>query len=172
MSPIEYIPRTRELYSAHEPYRWVRNEDAPWTPLTKPVSRCRVALASSAGIYHVGQSPFHTRDDTSIREIPKGAAVEDLRVVHFGYRTEDAKGDPNCVFPLERLRELERRGGNRRTCRPRLHLYGWDILGAAGEGGAFGTACETPDRSGGGPALYCSRLTDMSPVRGTGGQGG
>ena len=110
MSPIEYIPRTRELYSAHEPYRWVRNEDAPWTPLNKPLNRCRVALASSAGIYHVGQSPFHIKDDTSIREIPKNAVVEDLRVIHFGYRTEDAKGDPNCVFPLERLRELESEG--------------------------------------------------------------
>ena len=110
MAPIEYIPRTRELYSIHEPYRWVFNEDAPWTPLTKPLSECRVALASSAGVYRVDQVPFHARDDTSIREIPKDVAVGDLRVAHFGYRTEDAKKDPNCVFPVERLRELEGEG--------------------------------------------------------------
>ena len=110
MAPIEYIPRTLELYATHEPYRWVFNEDVPWTPLTKPLSECRVALASSAGVYRVDQVPFHTRDDTSIREIPKNVAVGDLRVAHFGYRTEDAKKDPNCVFPIERLRELEREG--------------------------------------------------------------
>ena len=26
---------------------------------------------------------------------------------HFGYPTADAEKDPNCVFPLERMRELE-----------------------------------------------------------------
>ncbi len=110
MAPIEYIPRTRTLYGGHEPYRWVVNEDVPWTPLSKPLSQCRVALAGSAGVYHVSQTPFHTKDDTSLREIPTDALPEDLRVVHFGYRTGDAKKDPNCVFPLPRLRELEKEG--------------------------------------------------------------
>ena len=25
--PVDYIPRTRELYNAYTPYRWVVNED-------------------------------------------------------------------------------------------------------------------------------------------------
>jgi D-proline reductase (dithiol) PrdB len=33
-----------------------------------------------------------------------------LSIWHFGYPTRDAERDPNCVFPLERLRELEARG--------------------------------------------------------------
>ena len=37
-------------------------------------------------------------------------SVDDLRISHFGYLTEDAKMDPNCVFPIERLRELEAEG--------------------------------------------------------------
>jgi D-proline reductase (dithiol) PrdB len=110
MAPIEYIPRTRALYSSFEPYRWVVNEDIPWTPLTKPLNKCRVALASSAGVYHKDQIPFHTKDDTSLRQISKDVAVEDLRIAHFGYRTDDAKKDPNCVFPIERMRELEAEG--------------------------------------------------------------
>ena len=110
MAPVEYIPRTRELYAAYEPYRWVVNDDVPWTPLTKPLNQCRVALASSAGVYYKDQRPFHAREDTSLREIPKDVAVEDLRIAHFGYRTEDAKKDPNCVFPIERVRELESEG--------------------------------------------------------------
>ena len=110
MAPIEYISRTRDLYATHEPYRWVVNHDVPWTPLAKPLNKCRVALASSAGVYHKDQTPFHTKDDTSLRQISKSVPVEDLRIAHFGYRTEDAKRDPNCVFPIERMRELEEEG--------------------------------------------------------------
>jgi D-proline reductase (dithiol) PrdB len=98
------------MYAHLPPYRWVVNEDAPWTPLVKPLSRCRVALLSSGGVHHVAQPPFHTRDDTSLREISRDVKLKDLRISHFGYRTEDAKADPNCVFPIERMRELEAEG--------------------------------------------------------------
>ena len=98
------------MYAGMPPYRWVVNDDAPWTPLTKPVDRCKVALLSSGGVHHASQRPFHYKDDTSIRRVPKDARVEDLRVSHFGYRTEDAAADPNCVFPIERMRELEVEG--------------------------------------------------------------
>src|SRR5215831_13600416 len=50
---------------------------------------------------------FH-REDTSYRRIPKDAARSDLNVWHFGYPTRDAQIDPNCVFPWEQLKELER----------------------------------------------------------------
>ena len=110
MAPIEYIPRTREMYADYPPYRWVVNEDVPWTPLAKPLNQCKVALLSSGGVHHKDQMPFHSKDDTSYREISKDVVVSELLVSHFGYRTEDAKGDPNCVFPIERMRELETEG--------------------------------------------------------------
>jgi D-proline reductase (dithiol) PrdB len=108
--PVAYIPRTRELYASYAPYRWVVNEDAPWTPLTKPLSKCKVALISSGGIHHKDQIPFHSKDDISYYRIPRGVNIKDLRISHFGYRTDDAQKDPNCVFPIERLRELEAEG--------------------------------------------------------------
>ena len=107
---IRYIPRTRDLYSSHTPYRWVTNADAPWTPLTKPLSESRVALASSSGVYLTTQKPFHTKDDTSIREIHKTASTSDFAVNHFGYRMDGAERDPYCVFPLEQMRKLESEG--------------------------------------------------------------
>lgn len=107
---IRYIPRTRDLYSSHSPYRWVENVDAPWTPLTKPLNQSRVALASSSGIYLTSQRPFHTKDDTSIREIPKTASAGDFGLNHFGYRMDGAERDPYCVFPLEQMRKLEDEG--------------------------------------------------------------
>lgn len=110
MAPIEYIPRTREMYADYPPYRWVVNEDVPWTPLAKPLNQCSVALLGSGGVHHKDQKPFHSKDDTSYREISKDVAMDELLVSHFGYRTEDAKRDPNCVFPIERTRELELEG--------------------------------------------------------------
>jgi D-proline reductase (dithiol) PrdB len=104
--PVDYIPRTRELYSDFIPYRWVVNESAPFTPLTKPVADCKIALMSSGGFMYRDQPRFH-REDASYRRIPKNARRDELSVWHFGYPTADAERDPNCVFPLERLRELE-----------------------------------------------------------------
>lgn len=107
--PVAYIPRTQELYSSHVPYRWVVNETVPWTPLAKPLKSCKLALAASGGILYRDQPRFH-REDTSYRRIPKAAQPSELTIWHFGYPTADAKADPNCVFPLERLRELEAQG--------------------------------------------------------------
>lgn len=103
---IDYIPRTRELYNEFTPYKWVVNESIPFTPLTKPIAECKVALISSGGIMYRDQPRFH-REDASYRRIPKAARREELNVWHFGYPTRDAEQDPNCVFPLERMRELE-----------------------------------------------------------------
>lgn len=108
--PIEYIPRTRELYRAFAPYRWVVNTDPPpWTPLRKPIAQSKLALIGSGGILYRDQPRFH-REDATYRLIPKNAAQADLDVWHFGYKTADASRDHNCVFPLARLRELEAEG--------------------------------------------------------------
>ncbi len=108
--PVDYIPRTRELYSSYSPYRWVVNTDTPpWTPLKKPIAQCKVALMSSGGLLYRDQPRFH-REDATYREIPKSATQEDIAVWHFGYRTADAEKDHNCVFPLARMRELEADG--------------------------------------------------------------
>ncbi|HLW72060.1 MAG TPA: glycine/sarcosine/betaine reductase selenoprotein B family protein [Candidatus Binataceae bacterium] len=108
--PVEYIPRTRELYKQYAPYKWVVNADPPpWTPLRKPIAQCRVALMTSGGLLYRDQPRFH-REDASYREIPKSATQNDLDIWHFGYRTADAEADHNCVFPLARMRELEAEG--------------------------------------------------------------
>lgn len=107
--PIAYIARTRERYAKFPPYRWVVNTDAPWTPLAKPIKDCRLALVSSGGFYVAGQPPFED-NDLSYRLIPRDTRMADLRIHHHGYRDSDADRDPNCVFPLDRLRELEASG--------------------------------------------------------------
>ena len=108
--PVAYIPRTRELYKSYTPYRWVVNQDTPpWTPLSRPLAECKIALIGSGGLLYHDQPRFH-REDTSYRLIPKNATQDDLSVWHFGYRTGDAAADHNCVFPLSAMRQLEDEG--------------------------------------------------------------
>ena len=109
LPPADYIGETLRLYDSlgYGAYRWAeRPEVPPLTPLAKPLSDCRVLLVGSGGIYRHGQIAFHTKDDTSIRIIPSDVDTAELRTAHFAYDQTDARNDPNCVFPLDRLREL------------------------------------------------------------------
>src|SRR6202007_1297550 len=111
-----------ELYNAYTPYRWVVNEKSPpWTPLGKPLAQCKIALMSSGGVLYRDQPRFH-REDASYRLIPKNALCDELSVWHFGYPTKDAEKDPNCVFPLERMREFEAAGRVRELWGHALHF--------------------------------------------------
>ena len=49
---VSYIDRSREYYAAQgysQPYAWACHDDAPFTPLKKPLSECRVGLVTTAG---------------------------------------------------------------------------------------------------------------------------
>jgi len=109
---VNYIDRTRRLYSSQQPYQWAENEGAaiPWTPVDGSLTDKRVALVSSGGVYRADQEPFHFRNDTSYRQIPIDTPADQLRVAHFGYDTRDAKRDAGCVLPMGALSQLAREG--------------------------------------------------------------
>ncbi len=109
LPPADYIKETKDLYDSlgYDSYRWAHRPEAPsWVPLDKPLSECRVTLVGSGGLYRKGQVAFHTHDDTSIRVIATDTPTSELRTAHFAYDQTDARNDANCVFPLDRLREL------------------------------------------------------------------
>ncbi|HEY2525771.1 MAG TPA: glycine/sarcosine/betaine reductase selenoprotein B family protein [Candidatus Binataceae bacterium] len=111
--PVEYIRSITRQYAklGYKPYGWVYNTDPPpWQPLRKPLSRCRVGLVASGGIYRRGQTAFHSKDDTSLRLIPTDVRTEELRTSHFAYDQTDARRDPNVVFPIDTLRGLVKEG--------------------------------------------------------------
>jgi D-proline reductase (dithiol) PrdB len=111
--PIDYIQRTRDQYASlgYPEYRWVVNDTPPpFTPLSRPLTDCRVGLIASGGIYRVGQMAFHFKDDMSFRAIDIETPAQDLRISHFAYDTHDAQSDPNVVFPYQTLRDLVRPG--------------------------------------------------------------
>lgn len=109
MEPADYLEATRSLYDGlgYTPYRWAeRTEPVELVALGRPLSNSRVLLIGSGGVYRHGQVAFSTKDDTSIRLIDSDTRSNDLRTAHFAYDQADAREDPNCVFPLDRLREL------------------------------------------------------------------
>ena len=48
---VSYIDRTREFYQAQgyeKPYRWARHDDAPFTPVARPLAESRVTVVTTA----------------------------------------------------------------------------------------------------------------------------
>jgi len=96
-------------------YRWRRIDPVPWTPLSKPLSECRLGLVSTAGLTLEGQEPCSKEikgGDPCYREIPWDADVSRL-VENHRSESWDHRGveqDPNIAFPLDRMRELVEMG--------------------------------------------------------------
>lgn len=103
-------------------------EDGPFSALNQPVNRSRLALFTSSGHFVVGDDPqpfgitAMTQEEAIARindflraapqlsTIPIETPQSDLRVRHGGYDIRAAEKDPNVVFPLDRLLELEAEG--------------------------------------------------------------
>jgi D-proline reductase (dithiol) PrdB len=87
-----------------------RTPPVVWTPARKALADMTVALVTAGGVHLKSDPRFHLSGDSSYRCIPKEARCEDLRVSHGGYDNTDANRDINCMFPLDRLRELAAAG--------------------------------------------------------------
>jgi D-proline reductase (dithiol) PrdB len=90
----------------------------PWTPLERPLSGCRIALLSTAGISMKDDAPFDmeservnpTRGDPSWRALRADATADDIESNHLHIDTGYIERDLNVALPLDRLRELAAEG--------------------------------------------------------------
>jgi len=114
MSRIEYVGCLDRQYQSQgfPPYKWSQFDSSPWTPFKKPLNESSIALISSAGIFRDDQEPFDpwAVNDLSFREIPVDTPFERLKLRHNYFDHRDALKDLNCVFPVHRLKELEKSG--------------------------------------------------------------
>ena len=102
-----------EAWSKREPHR-----EIPFTPLRKPLSECRVALLSSAGMVRLDDTPFDQDGerrnpwwgDPTFRVIPKGVRSDELRCCHLHINGRTMESDVNCALPVDRLQELAAEG--------------------------------------------------------------
>ena len=90
------------------------SRDIPWTPLNKPLSECRVALISTAGIALKNDKPFDQEGerqnpwwgDPSFRMFPNTTTEKDIAIYHLHIDPSFTETDINCILPLQRLAEM------------------------------------------------------------------
>ena len=90
----------------------------PWSPLEKPLARCRVALLSTAGISMKGDPPFDMETerkrpswgDPTWRRLTRDVGVETIEANHLHIETRHLLADLDVCFPVPLLRELEAEG--------------------------------------------------------------
>jgi D-proline reductase (dithiol) PrdB len=105
------LPSLVDLYAQRKDI--IVNTTTPFTPLSKPLDRCCLALVTTGGIHSKDQKPFDMSDkngDPSYREIPSDIDLGQLAITHDYYNHADASADPNLVLPVEPLHELLRQG--------------------------------------------------------------
>jgi D-proline reductase (dithiol) PrdB len=90
----------------------------PFTPLTKPLADCTVALVSTAGVARNDDRPFDQEGerrnpwwgDPSFREIPLSTTAQDVRLYHMHIDPRFGEADLDVVLPMRRLAELAEQG--------------------------------------------------------------
>src|SRR5919198_483453 len=118
---LEFSDRYRQQYEdwlkradiLHHDFVSRANEDLAWTPVTKEPRDARVALVTTAGVHRTSEEPFDDvslEGDPTFRVIPSDVASDELMVTHNHYDHSDADKDINCLFPIDRLREMAAEG--------------------------------------------------------------
>jgi D-proline reductase (dithiol) PrdB len=114
---FKYLPRSIAAY--YQTLVVQKADPIPWTPLAKPLSECRIAAITTAGIYNKDtDSPFDAErekrepmwGDPTYRRIARDIRQERIGASHLHLNLRDMLADFNTVLPLHRLAELEAEG--------------------------------------------------------------
>lgn len=81
-----------------------------WTEVKKELKDMTVALVTAAGVHLKSDKPFNLAGDFTYRIIPGDVDSKELMVSHGGYDNADVNKDINCMFPIDRMRELAEEG--------------------------------------------------------------
>jgi hypothetical protein len=116
---VSYIDKSREFYAAQgfeRPYRWASHNDAPFTPIAKPLAESRIGLVTTSGLlpdWGPGD-PMPNEDDLppwQVYAAPTDPPPERLYTWHRSWDKEATHTDDlDTFFPIHRLQELARDG--------------------------------------------------------------
>lgn len=81
-----------------------------WTPVTKQIKDMTIAIATAAGVHHKDDKRFNLAGDFTWRKVLTSMPSSELMVTHGGYDNGDVVQDINCMFPIDRLKELAAEG--------------------------------------------------------------
>ena len=90
------------------------NDGGPFTPLTRPLAACRLAIVTTAGLHRRGDQPFGPSEQT-YRVIPADTPPADIvqSQTSLGFDRTAIMRDLNISFPVDRLREMVAHGRSR-----------------------------------------------------------
>ena len=80
----------------------------PFTPFKGRLEETTVCLVSTAAVRTKDDRPYAAEGDPTWRVVPGDAEAKDLRYDDTHYDHACVDRDMNCVFPIDRLRELAR----------------------------------------------------------------
>ena len=105
------IPIVKKYWE--ENFKSVLSRDIPWTKLNKRLSECKISILTTGGIILKTDKEFDLNDpngDSTYRRISDKISKEDLKISHKYYDHTDADLDPNLIFPIDILHELQEEG--------------------------------------------------------------
>ena len=112
LETLREIQRTQMLM-----WPCIERKNSPWTAMKKPLSECKVALVTTAGIHLRDDNPFRTDPnmpggDTSFRVIPRSSSPLDIVQSHtsIAFDRTGINRDINVTFPMDRLEEMCEQG--------------------------------------------------------------
>lgn len=79
---------------------------AVWCEVEKELKDMKIALLTAAGVHLIDDKKFNLAGDFSYRKIARDKKVSEMMVSHGGYDNADVNKDINCMFPIDRLKEL------------------------------------------------------------------
>lgn len=82
----------------------------PYSPRRSELRDTVFALVTTAGVHLREQEPYDLEGDNTWRMLPGDVQATDLMVTHGHYDHRHADVDINCVFPIDRLREVAAEG--------------------------------------------------------------
>lgn len=118
--PVPYLQRVRSYYQAlgyGAPYEWAHYAAVPFQPLRKPLSRCHIALITTAAPYQPDKgdqgpgAPYNAAAKFYTVYSGDTAQDPDLRIAHVAIdRQHTTAEDPATYFPLAELRRAAAAG--------------------------------------------------------------
>ena len=113
MATFADLKLTHRIFMQNYPFSRYAITDNPCIKLAKPLSKCKFALVTTAGLRLETDTPFshsttNKLGDCSFREISNDVQVQNLFEDHTSssFDHSGVEADKNLALPIERFREL------------------------------------------------------------------
>lgn len=111
---VSYIDKSREYYLAQgyaNPYRWAYHQDAPFTPLARPLAEARVGLVTTASLLEGDVDPDPFAAPKVVYSAPVDPPPAGLYTMHRSWDKEATHtNDLDSFAPINRLQEAAASG--------------------------------------------------------------